>query len=219
MDRIITRNIFKSRTLVILDAGHGINTPGKRSPIWSDGTQLFEWEFNRNIVSKISRYLTASLISNIRLVQTDNDIPLKDRAILANKLYEQYKEDYFVYLVSVHGNAFDNPSVSGVEAFSTVDTDVSDKIADIHLDHLIVDLGWKLRPQSSVKKGKDVNFYILNSTDFPSILTESGFYTNPEECKKMLDPFWRNRIAMAHLKAMVEIEFNKDLKYDYIPKY
>lgn len=30
---------------VILDNGHGKETPGKRSPIWGDGSQLFEWEF------------------------------------------------------------------------------------------------------------------------------------------------------------------------------
>ena len=28
---------------VILDNGHGKDTPGKRSPVWTDGAQLFEW--------------------------------------------------------------------------------------------------------------------------------------------------------------------------------
>lgn len=36
---------------ILLDNGHGYDTPGKRSPIWPDGSQLFEWEFNRDIVS------------------------------------------------------------------------------------------------------------------------------------------------------------------------
>ena len=45
--------LYKSNTLVILDNGHGINTPGKRSPVWDDGTQLFEWKFNRNIVKEL----------------------------------------------------------------------------------------------------------------------------------------------------------------------
>ena len=38
---------------ILLDNGHGYDTPGKRSPIWPDGSQLFEWEFNRDIVSRI----------------------------------------------------------------------------------------------------------------------------------------------------------------------
>ena len=45
-----------SKYIWILDNGHGgiINgvyqTAGKRSPIWADGTQLFEGEFNRAIM-------------------------------------------------------------------------------------------------------------------------------------------------------------------------
>lgn len=42
--------------MVILDAGHGYNTKGKRSPVWSDGSQLFEWEFNRDVVKRIRGY-------------------------------------------------------------------------------------------------------------------------------------------------------------------
>ena len=47
---------------IILDNGHGIETPGKRSPIWKDGTQLFEWEFNRDVVRHIASKLTAQRV-------------------------------------------------------------------------------------------------------------------------------------------------------------
>ena len=43
-----------NKHLWILDAGHGINTKGKRSPVWKDGSQLLEWEFNRAIVNRIA---------------------------------------------------------------------------------------------------------------------------------------------------------------------
>ena len=48
---------------VILDAGHGgiINgnyqTPGKRSPVFSGGQQLFEGEFNRAVKARIKEKL------------------------------------------------------------------------------------------------------------------------------------------------------------------
>ena len=42
------------KPLIILDNGHGKETKGKRSPKWDDGTQLFEWEFNRAIVDGIA---------------------------------------------------------------------------------------------------------------------------------------------------------------------
>ena len=48
---------------ILLDNGHGYDTPGKRSPIWPDGSQLFEWEFNRDIVS---RYLLCPISTRKR---------------------------------------------------------------------------------------------------------------------------------------------------------
>lgn len=38
---------------IILDAGHGKSTPGKRSPLLEDGTRFFEWEFNRKLSNAI----------------------------------------------------------------------------------------------------------------------------------------------------------------------
>lgn len=32
---------------ILIDNGHGRATAGKRSPVWPDGKQLFEYEFNR----------------------------------------------------------------------------------------------------------------------------------------------------------------------------
>ena len=84
--------LYKSNTLVILDNGHGINTPGKRSPVWDDGTQLFEWKFNRNIVNSIIEYLNVAEISYVNLVTEDTDISLSDRVSRINELYSKYKK-------------------------------------------------------------------------------------------------------------------------------
>jgi hypothetical protein len=39
---------------IVLDRGHGIDTPGKRSPIWKNDTQLIEWEFNQRVIDKVA---------------------------------------------------------------------------------------------------------------------------------------------------------------------
>lgn len=209
------KNLTESRSLVILDAGHGIETPGKRSPIWKDGAQLFEWEFNRAIVDTIYRYLGASAISTIKLIVSDIDVTLRSRSNMINQLYEQYKDKYFVYLISIHGNAADNPRAHGIEAFTTEGITVCDTIADIYLEELSV-LGWHMRHKNKTKLNKDLDFWILKQTKCPSILTESGFYTNEEECKKMMDKYWRNQIALAHIRAAVKIEFNKTITYELV---
>lgn len=201
---------FPSKTLVILDAGHGIDTPGKRSPIWSNNTQLFEWKFNRDIVDSIIGYLQVANISYVKLIEESQDIPLKERVDRINAICKENKDKYKVYLISVHGNAADNaPAANGIEVFTSIGETKSDTIAEVFYSKL-KNLGWKMRPNRSNKGGKEENFYILKNSHCPAVLTENGFYTNEEECKKMLEFYWQKQIALAHYKAIQDIEF-KDL--------
>ena len=198
---------FPSKTLVILDNGHGIDTPGKRSPIWSNNTQLFEWKFNRDIVDYIIQYLQVANISYVKLVEETQDISLKDRVDRVNSIFKEYKDKYKIYLISVHGNAADNaPTANGIEVFTSIGETKSDIIAEVFYEKL-KNLGWKMRPNRSNKGGKEENFYILKNSHCPAVLTENGFYTNEEECKKMLEFYWQKEIALAHYKAIQDIEF------------
>ena len=198
---------FPSKTLVILDAGHGIDTPGKRSPIWSNNTQLFEWKFNRDIVDYIIQYLQVANISYVKLVEETQDISLKERVDRINSIFKEYKDKYKIYLISVHGNAADNtPTANGIEVFTSIGETKSDTIAEIVYEKL-KNLGWKMRPNRSNKGSKEENFYILKNSHCPAVLTENGFYTNEEECKRMLDYYWQKEIALAHYKAIQDIEF------------
>lgn len=88
--------------LFILDNGHGYNTPGKCSPVWKDGTQLKEWEFNRKIVREISIRLNNLGIENMILVPEKEDISLSERVRRVNDIYSHRKD---ILLISVHGNA------------------------------------------------------------------------------------------------------------------
>ena len=193
---------FPSKTLVILDNGHGIDTPGKRSPIWSNNTQLFEWKFNRDIVDSIIGYLQVANISYVKLIEESQDISLKERVDRINTIYKENKDKYKVYLISVHGNAADNaPTANGIEVFTSIGETKSDTIAEV-LYSKLQNLGWKMRPNRSNKGGKEENFYILKNSHCPAVLTENGFYTNEEECKKMLEFYWQKEIALAHYKAI-----------------
>ena len=74
--------------IIILDAGHGVDCAGKRSPIWGDGSQLLEWEFNRDIVRRIAAMLKAEGIKFEILVPEDNDVSLSERCRRANVIYD-----------------------------------------------------------------------------------------------------------------------------------
>ena len=169
--------------MILLDYGHGKDTPGKRCK------GLHEWRFNR----QVGRYLELELDSrNINyhvLVPGDDDIGLRTRVELANYIDHDL-------LISIHGNAFSDPAVSGIETFYY--SRAGRMAADIFQKHLIQRTGWKDR---GIKKG---NFYIIKKSPKPAILTENGFYTNDNEREKMKDPHWQFEIAFAHADAIEE---------------
>ena len=89
--------------VIILDGGHGVDCAGKRSPIWGDGSQLFEWEFNRDIVRRIAAMLKADGVKFEILVPEDNDVSLPERCRRANVIHADCGNN--AVLFSVHGNA------------------------------------------------------------------------------------------------------------------
>ena len=109
---------------ILLDNGHGYDTPGKRSPIWPDGSQLFEWEFNRDIVSRIEILLKKAGISCVRLVPEKEDISLSERCKRANTIAKQSD----CLLISIHANAGGG---SGGEVFTYLGSHKSKSYAEI----------------------------------------------------------------------------------------
>ena len=63
---------------IILDAGHGINTPGKRSP---DG-RFREYKFNRIIVNAVAEHLRLRGYDVEILTPEETDVPLPESVCL-----------------------------------------------------------------------------------------------------------------------------------------
>lgn len=177
-----------SKYTYILDAGHGEETKKKESPIWEDGTQLKEYEFNRNVVKYLSFMLRQNKIDCITLVPEQNDISLSERVKRANKIPNS------VY-ISVHSNQFTDGRVHG---FETHYYKAGNKIAEVFQKYI-----GKLGRDRGIKQSR---FYVIKNTSMPAILTENGFYSNEEECKKLMSSDFQYDIAYAHYKAIEEIE-------------
>ena len=67
---------------ILIDNGHGLNTPGKRSP---DGTFL-EASYNREIAKRLVADLTDRGYDAQLLVPEDHDIPLSERVKRVNEI-------------------------------------------------------------------------------------------------------------------------------------
>jgi N-acetylmuramoyl-L-alanine amidase len=157
-----------------------------------------EYEFNRAIVKKIITWLNQLGIKYYKLVPESTDILLDERVARPNKRVTPLQKIY----VSVHGNAAsdDWSDANGIETFYYTGSAKSSRLAKAFQNRLITQVGWRDRGI------KEANFYVIKYTQMPAILTENGFFSNQEECKKMLDDTWRTKIAEAHVKAIVDIE-------------
>lgn len=184
--------------LWILDDGHGIETPGKRSPKFEDGHQLFEYEYNINLVDKIIYKLNNLGISNLDLVTTNRNESLHWRVNKANEFETGLNKIY----ISVHGNGWGGKwnNANGIETFHFPGSILGKKLAEIFQPRLIQYTG--LRNRGVKSRG----YYVLRYTYMPAILTENAFFTNYKECKLMETSEFRNKIAEAHVRAIQDVE-------------
>ena len=156
-------NGVMKQKVIILDGGHGVDCAGKRSPIWGDGSQLLEWEFNRDIVRRIAAMLKAEGIKFEILVPEDNDVSLPERCRRANVIHADCGNN--AVLFSVHGNAGGG---TGWECYTSVGQTKADAIATVLCNEAEKEFapdGWKMRfDHTDGDPDKENQFYILKHT-------------------------------------------------------
>lgn len=193
--------------IILLDNGHGglINgkyqTPGKRSPVWNNGSQLFEGEFNRAIVNGIIEQLTSLRIHYVNLAPEYRDVHLETRVNRANK-YPVTKSFY----LSIHANAGGG---HGSEIFTSPGNTKSDAIATIFGEAYQKQFpNRRLRTDfSDGDLDKEKRFYVLTRTRMPAILTENFFMDNEDECRNiLLTRVGRDQIIKYHMDAILNVQ-------------
>lgn len=203
-----------SNYLWIFDNGHGgmidgvYQTPGKRSPVWPDGTQLFEGEFNRAIVDRLMAKCEANGIDAINLVDTPKDISLTERVNTANRLAKS-SEKPCIY-VSIHADAFSDESANGWSVYTSPGTTKSDGIATILFEKAAREFTGEYMRSDKYSDGdvdKEAKFTVLMNTNMPAILSENFFMTNSSNCHKYLLPEeGRDRVAKVHFQMIQQVE-------------
>ena len=192
------------KPIVLLDNGHGKETAGKRSPVWSDGSQLFEWEFNRDIVRRIVEKLEADGIPYRVLVPEETDISLTERARRANEIAKENNGK--AYVLSIHANAGGG---TGWEVYTSPGQTPSDAIATVFFEEAgreLVPDGWRMRSDySDSDPDKEANFAILTKTTCPAILTENFFMDTEKDCRFIMSDDGREQIADMHVAAIKRV--------------
>lgn len=173
---------------IAIDAGHGINTPGKRTPAGER-----EWSFNNKVVLAAIKYLNE--YQNVSILRLDDptgktDVPLTTRTNKAN----QWGADI---LISDHHNA--NTGVwgswTGTETYTYIGSwPQAEKLARLVHKHILKAYGLRDR---GLKKA---NFHMLRESKMPAILIEGGYMDSTIDIKKLRD----NKVLDAAGKAIAQ---------------
>ena len=190
---------------ILIDPGHGIDTPGKRSP---DG--LFrEYLWNRQVADLILEGLVSAGIDASLVVTETNDVSLRNRVNRVNTICNRLGASN-VLLVSIHANAAGNGSAwmnaNGWSCYTSKGQTKSDQVAECLYDAFEEEFqDMKIRKDmSDGDRDWEENFYILQKSKCPAVLLENFFYDNREECAWMLQEETKRRIASAAVKGIIK---------------
>lgn len=186
--------------IVLIDNGHGVETPGKRSP---DGS-LREFRYCRDIAADVVRQLRIYGVDARLLVPEDEDVKLQIRAGRANSFCDRYGKQN-VLLVSIHNNAAGNSSrwmsARGWEAWTSPGETPSDRLAAC-----LYDAAERLLPSGTLMRGrpgKEAPFAILTRTVCPAVLTENLFQDNAADVAYLLSTEGRAAIGRLHTEGIL----------------
>ena len=190
---------------ILIDPGHGVDTPGKRSP---DG--LFrEYLWNRQVADLILEGLVSAGVDASLVVTETNDVSLRNRVNRVNTICNRLGASN-VLLVSIHANAAGNGSAwmnaKGWSCYTSKGKTKSDQVAECLYDAFEAEFqDRKIRKDmSDGDRDWEENFYVLEKSKCPAVLLENFFYDNREECAWMLQEETKKRIASAVVKGIIK---------------
>lgn len=188
---------------ILLDNGHGLDTPGKRSP---DG-RFREYLYTRQIAASVALHLQYRGYDAELLVPEENDIPLPERVRRVNERCAQFGADN-VCLVSIHVNAAGDGTrwmnARGWSAYTSRGQTAGDRLADCLYEAAALYLpGHKLRKDHSDGDADlEADFYILRHTRCAAVITENLFMDNQADVEYLLSDIGQTNLVNLHVTGI-----------------
>ena len=170
---------------VVIDPGHGGKDPG------AVVGEIYEKDINLAIALMVRDNLTGKEGIVVSLTRDcDSFLALTERAEFANR----NKADLYV---SIHANALDDSSYSGLFTFYYADLRSSEKPAELIQSAASEETG-------AFDRGtRTENYVVLRKTDMPAVLVEMGFMTCPEELAFLTDDEYQTKMARGIAKGIL----------------
>lgn len=167
--------------LIVIDAGHG----GEDSGCLGNGT--FEKDINLQIAFLVKQKLEKKGFQVMMPRETDEYLAKEERVELANS----YQADAYI---SIHQNTYEGnaKSVEGIETWydGADGTRDSGRLAKLVHQETLKSTGANERTLWDLS-----DLCVTNKTLMPACLIETGFLTNPKECRLLCSNEYQEKIA------------------------
>jgi len=177
------KNTSRTFRTVVIDAGHGGHDIGTHSR-WGGTEKMAALDTALRIAPK----LKAAGFNTVLTRNSDYFIPLSGRTRISNS------QDNAIF-VSVHFNEGPNRAAHGVETYyrSKYAREIADRIQGT-----VTSL-----PGVASRGVKTANFYVLRHNEYPAVLVEGGFFSNPAEGSRCASPAYREALANSIANAII----------------
>lgn len=182
----------EEKRLVVIDAGHGGDDPGK---VGINGA--YEKDLNLQIAEKVKMFLEANDVEV--LMTRESDEGLYDPGASNKKVQDMKRRIGMIeeaaptLTVSIHQNSYPEEYVHGAQVFYYTGSAQGQLLAEAIQDQIVE----KVDPENKRQVKANDSYYLLKKTGVPIVIVECGFLSNSAEAEKLSTPEYQQRVAWA----------------------
>ena len=193
---VVSDEVKSEEIMVVLDAGHGGNDPGKVAV-----TGALEKDMNLKIAMKVKELLEKKGIAVVMTREHDEMLCPENTA---NKKREDMRlraevinEIRPFLAVSINQNSYTDPAVSGAQVFYYSESEEGKAMAYLMQEALL------MADADNEREAKaNDSYYLLKKTNVPTLIVECGFLSNYEEAEKLETEEYQDVISNAIVKGI-----------------
>ena len=178
--------------VVVIDAGHGGIDNGS---IGYSGS--YESELNLSYAKTLKKYCEDFGYKVVMTRENTNGLysafaknKKKDDMLKRKEIIEKARPDI---VISIHMNSYSEESCHGAQVFYNKSNDLGKSLADNIQKQFVQNL---YESRSSAEAG---DYYMVNCTQFPSVIVECGFVSNQKEESLLLTEEYRKNVCYSIL--------------------
>lgn len=198
MGKYVTSDKIETKeNTVVIDAGHGGADPGKVGV-----NEALEKDINLEIAKRVRKLLEEKGVTVIMTREDDNSLApegstnqkvtdMKARVSLIDETAPELA-------ISIHQNSYHEAEIHGAQVFYYSHSTEGEKAAAIMQEALL-----SADAENTRQAKANDTYYLLKRTQFPTIIIECGFLSNPQEAEKLVSEEYQEDLTKAIVKGIL----------------